>query len=54
MLPPPFDDDAVVGRPVVDGDEQLQVGEIVDDAGHSAFEPGIRSALLEATDKFAG
>ena len=22
--------------------------------GHSAFEPGIRSALLEATDRFGG
>lgn len=27
---------------------------IVADAGHSAFEPGIASALLEATDGFAG
>jgi proline iminopeptidase len=26
---------------------------IVDDAGHSANEPGIRSALIEATDRFA-
>jgi proline iminopeptidase len=26
---------------------------IIADAGHSAFEPGIRSALLEATDAFA-
>ncbi|CAM4025169.1 prolyl aminopeptidase [Tsukamurella strandjordii] len=26
---------------------------IVPDAGHSAFEPGIRSALIEATDRFA-
>jgi len=25
---------------------------IIPDAGHSAFEPGIRSALIEATDKF--
>ena len=25
---------------------------IVEDAGHSAFEPGIRSALLDATDRF--
>ncbi|MEC8252493.1 MAG: prolyl aminopeptidase [Planctomycetota bacterium] len=25
---------------------------VVEDAGHSAFEPGIRSALLEATDRF--
>lgn len=27
---------------------------LVEDAGHSAFEPGIRSALLEATDRFGG
>lgn len=27
---------------------------IVEDAGHSAFEPGIRSALLDATDRFRG
>ncbi|MGE3172149.1 MAG: prolyl aminopeptidase [Planctomycetota bacterium] len=27
---------------------------IVDDAGHSAFEPGIRSALVAATDRFRG
>lgn len=27
--------------------------EIIPDAGHSAFEPGIRSALVEATDRFA-
>ena len=27
---------------------------IVDDAGHSALEPGIRSALVEATDRFRG
>lgn len=27
--------------------------QIVDDAGHSAFEPGIRSRLVEATDRFA-
>lgn len=27
---------------------------IVPDAGHAAFEPGIRSALVEATDGFAG
>jgi len=27
---------------------------VVEDAGHSAFEPGIRSALLEATDRFGG
>ncbi len=27
---------------------------IVPDAGHSMSEPGIRSALIEATDKFAG
>ena len=27
--------------------------EIVPDAGHSAFEPGIRSALVAATDRFA-
>ncbi|GAA1094413.1 prolyl aminopeptidase [Tsukamurella spumae] len=26
---------------------------MVPDAGHSAFEPGIRSALIEATDRFA-
>jgi proline iminopeptidase len=26
---------------------------VVPDAGHSAFEPGIRSALVEATDRFA-
>jgi len=26
---------------------------IVPDAGHSAAEPGIRSALVEATDRFA-
>jgi proline iminopeptidase len=26
---------------------------IVPDAGHSATEPGIRSALVEATDRFA-
>jgi proline iminopeptidase len=26
---------------------------IIADAGHSAFEPGIRSALIEATDGFA-
>jgi proline iminopeptidase len=26
---------------------------IVPDAGHAAFEPGIRSALVEATDRFA-
>lgn len=26
---------------------------VVDDAGHSAFEPGIASALLNATDRFA-
>jgi len=25
---------------------------VVEDAGHSAFEPGIRSALLDATDRF--
>ncbi|HEU0117234.1 MAG TPA: prolyl aminopeptidase, partial [Alphaproteobacteria bacterium] len=25
---------------------------IIPNAGHSALEPGIRSALLEATDKF--
>ena len=27
---------------------------IVPDAGHSAAEPGIRQALVEATDRFAG
>jgi proline iminopeptidase len=27
--------------------------DIVRDAGHSAFEPGIRSALIEATDRYA-
>ncbi|MDZ3822709.1 MAG: prolyl aminopeptidase [Pseudoxanthomonas sp.] len=27
---------------------------IVDDAGHSAFEPGIAAALVEATDRYAG
>lgn len=27
---------------------------IIPDAGHSAFEPGIRAALVEATDQFAG
>ncbi len=27
--------------------------EIVDDAGHSSYEPGILSALIEATDRFA-
>ena len=27
---------------------------IIPDAGHAAFEPGIRSALIEATDRFAG
>jgi len=27
--------------------------EIVPDAGHSAFEPGIRRALVDATDRFA-
>ncbi|MCU7942420.1 MAG: prolyl aminopeptidase [Candidatus Thiodiazotropha sp. (ex Cardiolucina cf. quadrata)] len=27
--------------------------EVIGDAGHSAAEPGIRSALIEATDKFA-
>ncbi|MEL6441660.1 MAG: prolyl aminopeptidase [Cyanobacteria bacterium J06621_8] len=26
---------------------------IIDDAGHSAFEPGIKDALLEASDRFA-
>jgi proline iminopeptidase len=26
---------------------------VVDDAGHSAYEPGILSALVEATDRFA-
>ncbi|HYN77808.1 MAG TPA: alpha/beta fold hydrolase, partial [Lamprocystis sp. (in: g-proteobacteria)] len=26
---------------------------IIPDAGHSAFEPGIRAALVEATDQFA-
>jgi proline iminopeptidase len=26
---------------------------VVPDAGHAMTEPGIRSALLEATDKFA-
>jgi proline iminopeptidase len=26
---------------------------VVPDAGHSMMEPGIRSALVEATDKFA-
>lgn len=25
---------------------------VVDDAGHSAYEPGIASRLIEATDKF--
>jgi proline iminopeptidase len=25
---------------------------VVPDAGHSAMEPGIRSALIEATDRF--
>jgi proline iminopeptidase len=25
---------------------------LIADAGHSAFEPGIQAALLEATDKF--
>ncbi|MEM9057272.1 MAG: alpha/beta fold hydrolase, partial [Pseudomonadota bacterium] len=28
--------------------------QIVDDAGHSAFEPGITDALVRATDAFAG
>jgi proline iminopeptidase len=27
---------------------------VIPDAGHSMSEPGIRSALIEATDKFAG
>jgi proline iminopeptidase len=27
--------------------------QVIPDAGHSAFEPGIRSALVEATDRFA-
>jgi proline iminopeptidase len=27
--------------------------QVIADAGHSAFEPGIRSALVEATDRFA-
>ena len=27
---------------------------IVDDAGHSAFEPGNRSELVKATDRFRG
>ena len=27
---------------------------VVEDAGHSAFEPGIRSALLDTTDRFCG
>jgi len=27
---------------------------IIEDAGHSAFEPGITSALVEATDRYAG
>ena len=27
---------------------------IIPDAGHSAAEPGIRRALIEATDRFAG
>jgi proline iminopeptidase len=27
---------------------------VVPDAGHSAFEPGIASALVAATDRFAG
>ena len=27
--------------------------EIIPDAGHAASEPGIRSALVEATDRFA-
>jgi proline iminopeptidase len=26
---------------------------LVPDAGHAAFEPGIRSALVAATDRFA-
>ncbi len=28
--------------------------QVIADAGHSMSEPGIRSALIEATDKFAG
>ncbi|MEM9384305.1 MAG: prolyl aminopeptidase [Pseudomonadota bacterium] len=28
--------------------------EIIDDAGHSAFEPGITDALIRATDRFCG
>ena len=27
---------------------------VIPDAGHSAFEPGIASALVAATDRFAG
>ena len=27
---------------------------VIPDAGHSAWEPGIQSALLDATDKFRG
>ena len=27
---------------------------VVDDAGHSAYEPGITSELVAATDRFAG
>ena len=26
---------------------------VIPDAGHSAFEPGIRAALVESTDRFA-
>lgn len=43
--------------PIVSADDLMQVWpeaeyHIIDDAGHSAFEPGIRKALIAATDKF--
>jgi proline iminopeptidase len=43
--------------PIVSADDLVQAWpeaeyHIIDDAGHSAFEPGIRKALIEATEQF--
>jgi len=43
--------------PIVSADDLTQVWPeaeyiIVDDAGHSAFEPGIRKELIKATERF--